>query len=136
MASTASSELPPIDYYLHKMQQEEKPKYSTAKKRMWTRMEDEQLTLLVQEFKGKNWTKVSLRMNNRSAKQCSDRWNTQLKSKDTKVNSEWTDKEDLKLLYHQKQIGNKWTRIAKHLPGRTSVSIKNRYRALSRKTAN
>lgn len=108
------------------------PKVAKCPKRMWTRFEDELLMQLVKVYNGKQWNKVSEQLQHRSAKQCSDRWNTQLKSKDRFNISPWTTTEDRLLLEIQKQLGNKWTKIAKHIPNRNATSIKNRYRSITR----
>ena len=39
----------------------------------------------------------------------------------------WTKEEDRILFEKQRLLGNKWSEIRKHLPGRSDNSIKNRY---------
>ena len=58
--------------------------------------------------------------------QCRERWHNHLNphiKKDT-----WATAEDVLIIDLHQKIGSKWSEIAKHLPGRTDNSIKNRYR--------
>lgn len=45
----------------------------------------------------------------------------------------WTEKEDQILVEAHKAFGNKWTKIALKLPGRTENAIKNRWNASKRR---
>lgn len=39
----------------------------------------------------------------------------------------------MKILQLRKQIGNRWSEIVKHLPGRTENSVKNRFNCMFKK---
>ena len=62
--------------------------------------------------------------------QCKDRWNYYLNPQLKFV--EWTKDEDNLLFSKIKEIGPKWTKIAKCFENRTDAMIKNRYNALMR----
>lgn len=98
------------------------------KKCVWSKEEDARLTDMVKKHHGRNWPTIANHMENRNAKQCRDRWHTQLK--DDIIKSKWTDVEDELLLKHQNSMGNTWAAISKLLPGRTPTAIKNRFRSL------
>eukprot|EP01035_Chromulina_nebulosa_P018766 gene18766-24533_t len=96
-------------------------------KGQWSDEEDTLLTYLV-SLGFKNWGKLASHMPGRTSKQCRERWCHHLDPNVKK--SEYTDEEDKKILSLHQQLGNRWSAIAKQLPGRTENSIRSRVKAL------
>jgi len=98
----------------------------------WMPLEDTLLTLHVEknEMKVINWRLISLNIPGRSPKQCRERWKCNL---DPRMNKDkWTDQEDIILVQFQLSLGNRWSLIAKKLPGRSENAIKTRFRSIQR----
>ena len=84
--------------------------------------------LVGQHFK--SWSLLSQKMPGRSSKQCRERWTHHL---DPSIfRGEYTAEEDAKIINLQREHGNKWSEIAKMLPGRTENAVKIRYKQLRR----
>ena len=104
--------------------------FSARKSRQaFSQAEDEALRALVKEYGETNWSLISQKMRNRNARQCRDRWRCYLRP--TLVKSQWTDEEDRLLMEKYNEIGPKWSIIGKSLPGRSEITMKNRWKLLS-----
>ena len=107
--------------------------FRTIKKRIpWTEEEDKSIKSLVNKYGTSNWTLISNEMGqNRSGKQCRERWYNQLIPNVKKNN--WTEEEENILFTKHMQYGNKWAEIGSFLPGRTLNDIKNHFYSKLRK---
>ena len=77
------------------------------------------------------WSDIAKRVPGRMGKQCRERWCNYLDPSIRK--GPWTDEEDRVLVEKQKVMGNKWTQIAKLIPGRPQAVIKNRWNSFVHK---
>uniref|UniRef100_A0A7S2WV82 Uncharacterized protein n=2 Tax=Rhizochromulina marina TaxID=1034831 RepID=A0A7S2WV82_9STRA len=94
----------------------------------WLPEEDQLLRDLVGQFGPKQWSKIAEKIPGRAGKQCRERWLNHLDSSVKK--SDWTPEEDKILLEAQRRVGNRWSEIARMLPGRAENAVKNRYNSL------
>ena len=93
---------------------------------LWTPNEDQILLKAVSNCaEREDWTLVAQSLPGRTGKQCWHRFHYHLKDK-FRIGG-WTQEEDAIILQQQAVIGNRWSQIASHLPGRSENSIKNRW---------
>ena len=100
-------------------------------KGQWTAEEDGKLTELVRRYGTRRWSHISRALYGRVGKQCRERWNNHL-APDIKRGSWSAEEEDILIRVHR-EVGNRWSDIARHLRGRTENAIKNHWNATKRR---
>ena len=97
----------------------------------WTKEEDDLVYTLVEKY-GPQWKKIADEMQTRTRKQIRDRYLNILKQ-DIKV-ERWTKEEEEQFAFLHQKFGNRWAKIAQHLPGRTENQVKNKFYSSRRKS--
>ncbi|KAJ9549246.1 hypothetical protein OSB04_021789 [Centaurea solstitialis] len=104
------------------------------KKGPWSEDEDNKLRAYIQRYGHWNWALLPKFAGvSRSGKSCRLRWVNYLRPNIKHGN--FTEAEDNIIMDLRNKLGNKWSTIARNLPGRTDNEIKNRWNSYLRKRA-
>lgn len=104
----------------------------TRKRFPFSKEEDELLLNLVQFYgiQNKNiWAIIASHMKGRNVRQCRERYQLFL-NQNVKKGEKWTCDEDRIILEKYSTLGPHWKKYEQFLAGRTSYSIKNRFKSL------
>ena len=97
----------------------------------FTTQDDIRLVKIINENPSLDWEDIAAKMGDRNVRQCKERWENYLSPNINK--SRFTHAEDVLLLKKLNQIGKKWRVISKSFDNRTDISLKSRFKVLSRK---
>lgn len=89
--------------------------------------EDQKLRELVLKYGDRSWNLVSSLMKTRNQRQCRERWKHYLSCDAIEASQPWTKEEDQIIIQRFNELGGKWTKIARELPGRSDLQVKTRY---------
>jgi hypothetical protein len=98
----------------------------TPPRQRFTAYEDALLRSLVCDGPPKNWKAIALHFPGKTTRQCRDRYKNYL-CQDHHLVRNWTAIEDLTIEQAQLTFGHQWAIIARLLPGRRCVDVKNRW---------
>lgn len=106
----------------------EEPKKERRQRSIWTQDEDQKLLNLVAELGQGNWPNIAYHLPGRQPKQCRDRFVNKIDPNLRKGG--WTAEEDKMIVAAHMRLGNRWHEMAKAIPGRSELQIKDRWYAV------
>jgi hypothetical protein len=92
---------------------------------IWDHAEDDLLTAAVRRLGSKKWVDIAKLVPNRTPKQCRERWCNHLAP--SVRHEPFAPWEDQLIMDKQRELGNRWSSIARHLEGRSANAVKNRW---------
>lgn len=101
------------------------PKDKKITRHKFTPEEDEVLRNLVQQYGKSDWVTIAQHFQNRTPRQCRDRWKHYISPE--VVTGNWTEEDDQLLLLKVQELGSRWSTISQFFPGRTDIGVKNHY---------
>lgn len=102
-----------------------KTRKKAGRKSAFTPRLEQQLIRLVAQYGDNDWSTIARHMPQFNRKQLRERYVNFLRKE--RAGHDFTPEEDEKVLRLVDSLGRKWEEIAKRLPGRTAIMIKNRY---------
>ncbi|CAD8051366.1 unnamed protein product [Paramecium sonneborni] len=103
-----------------------KHKPEQPQKSKWTPEEDQIIMNNINQEEN-NWAVIATILKNKTGKQIRERYINKLRSDIIDIKKQpWSQQEDQKLLHLYKQLGSKWSQIARNFQGRSDLQIKNR----------
>jgi hypothetical protein len=86
--------------------------------------------LLIAKYGTTKWSLIAAKIPSKTNKHCRRRWQACVNANGNK--GAWAAEEDAKLIEGHLKYGNRWTEIARLVPGRTDNAAKNRFVALTK----
>ena len=101
-----------------------------SQKRAWDSEQDRFLLQLIARIGPRQWESIAASVEDRSGKQCRERWNNQLNPLLKKTT--WSLEETWILFILQRSAKNRWAEISNAIPGRPDNTIKNYWNSVLR----